>query len=127
MKWRSRAADEKEDSGYETKETTERNVKGAEVDVVLTTEEVAPDVSVLQALLRDKFGINDNLTSIQKQNLEKANAYTSRQLTSLSFLHESKEINVNQSDVADSIEVLPRDIPQSSLEPYLSLPLQELA
>ena len=70
MKWRSMAADRKEDSGYETKETTEQRGTSADVDMVLTTEEDTPDVSVLQALLRDKFGINDNLSLRQKQNVE---------------------------------------------------------
>ena len=40
-------------------------------------------------------------------------------------MHEGHEINVDQSTVAESIEVLPQDIPQSSLQPYLCLTLKE--
>ena len=123
MKWRSMAADKNEDSAHDSKETTQRVVTTAEVDVVVNSEEHAPDVSVLQALLRDKFGINDNLSFRQKQNLEKTNAYMNRQLTRLSFVHEGHGIDVDQSTV-ESIEVLPQDIPQSSLQPYLSLTLK---
>ena len=125
MKWRSMTADKNEDSAHDSKETTQRVVTASEVDVVVNSEEHAPDVSVLQALLRDKFGVNDNLSFRQKQNLEKTSAYMSRQLTSLSFIHEGHEINVDQSIVAESIEVLPQDIPQSSLQPYLCLTLKE--
>ena len=119
------AADKNEDFAHDCKETTQRVGTTAEVDVVINSEEQAPDVSILQALLRDKFGINDNLSFRQKQNLEKTNAYMNRQLTSLSFMHEGHEINVDQSTVAESIEVLPQDIPQSSLQPYLCLTLIE--
>ena len=125
IKWRSMAADKNEDSAHDCKGTTQRVATAAEVDVVVNSEEHAPDVSVLQALLRDKFGVNDNLSFRQKQNLEKTSAYMSRQLTSLSFIHEGHEINVDQSIVAESIEVLPQDIPQSSLQPYLCLTLKE--
>ena len=50
-----------------------------------------------------------------------------RQLTSLSFMHEGHEINLDQSNGAQSIQLLPRDIPQSSLEPSLWLTLQQCA
>ena len=119
------AADKNEDFAHDSKETTQRVVTTAEVDVVINSQEQAPDVSILQALLRDKFGINDNLSFRQKQNLEKTNEYMNRQLTSLSFMHEGHEINVDQSSVAESIEVLTQEIPQSSLQPYLCLTLKE--
>ena len=125
MKWRSMAADKNEDSAHDSKETTQRVATTAKVDMVVTSEDHTPDVSVLQALLRDKFGINDNLSFRQKQNLEKTNVYMNRQLTSLSFMHEGHEINVDQSTVAESIQVMPQDIPQSSLQPYLCLTLKE--
>ena len=125
MKWRSMAADKNEDSARDSKETTERVVTTAEADVVVNLEEHSPDVSVLQALLREKFGINDDLSFRQKQNQEKTNEYMNRQLTSLSFMHEGHEINVDQSTVAKSIEVLAQDIPQSSLQPYLCLTLKD--
>ena len=124
MKWRSMAADKNEDSACDSKETTERVVTTAEADVVVNSEEHAPDVSVLQALLREKFGINDDLSFRQKQNQEKTNEYMNRQLTSLSFMHEGHEINVDQSTVATSM-VLAQDIPQSSLQPYLCLTLKD--
>ena len=125
MKWRSMAADKNEDRAHDCKESTQRVVPAAEVDVVVNSDEHAPDVSVLQSLLRDKFGVNDNLSFRQKQNLEKTTAYMHRQLTSLSFMHEGHEINVDQSTVSESIEVLPQDIPRSSLQPYLNLTLNE--
>ena len=50
-----------------------------------------------------------------------------RQLTSLSFMHEGHEINLDQSDSAQSIQLMPPVIPQSSLEPYLWLTSRECA
>ena len=121
MKWRSMAADQKEDSVYETEDTTNvQGVSGAPADVVLTTNNVNDDVALLEALLRNQFGVNDKLTFRQKQNLQKTNAYINRQLTSLKFIHEAHVINVDQSDVSESIEVSTWDIPQLSLRPYLS-------
>ena len=40
-------------------------------------------------------------------------------------MHEGHEINVDQSTVATSMEVLAQDIPQSSLQPYLCLTLKD--
>ena len=113
-------ADKKEDTGYETKETTERNVTGAPADVVLTTDEVSDDVAVLQAVLRNTFGVNDNLTFRQKQNLEKANVYILQQITNLKFIHTSYVFNINPSDIPENTAFLQPDIPLSSLRPYLS-------
>ena len=88
-------------------------------------DEVTSDVAVLQALLRNKFGINDKLTFRQKQNLEKTNTYINRQLTSLNFIHKAHVINVDQSDTSASIDVSTQIIPASSLKPYLSFTLDE--
>ena len=126
MKWRSMAADKKDDSAFETEETTtKQSVSGAPADIVVTTDDVTDDVALLEALLRNTFGVNDELTFRQKQNLQKTNAYLNRQLTSLNFIHKAHVINVDQSDVSESIEVSRKDIPQSSLRPYLSYTLDE--
>ena len=125
-KWRAIAADKKEDSGYEAEQTTtKQSLSGAPADVVITTNDVADDVALLEELLRNQFGVNDKLTFKQKQNRQKTNEYINRQLTSLNYIYTAHVINVDQSDVSESIEVSIQDIPLSSLQPYLSYTLEE--
>ena len=63
--------------------------------MVIPMDEVADDVAVLQALLQDKFGVNDKLTFRQKHNLDKMRACIHRQLTSKNFIHKGHVINVD--------------------------------
>ena len=79
MKWRSMAADIKEESVYDAEQTkNEQSLSGAPADVVITTNDVIDDVALLEALLRNQFGVNDKLTFRQKQNRQKTNEYINR-------------------------------------------------
>ena len=117
MKWRSMMADSNEEPTCETIERNKQSHKSSEKDMVVGTDELADDMSILRELLRQKFGVDDKLTFRQRQNLEKANAYMEKQLTSLNFIHRATVINVDQYDVKENKENLDISIPTISLRP----------
>ena len=124
MKWRSMAADQNEEAVCVTDEQPERKEMNA-VDFQIDNEENYDDLAILRGLIRNEFGVDDNLTFRQKQNQAKTNTYISRQLTSLNFIHSAEEINLGQSDVNESIGISQRIIPEASLRPYLKLTVKE--
>ena len=125
MKWRSMMADSNEEPTCETIERNKQSHKSSEKDMVVGTDELADDMSILRELLRQKFGVDDKLTFRQRQNLEKANAYMEKQLTSLNFIHRATVINVDQYDVKENKENLDVSIPTISQRPYLCYTVNE--
>ena len=119
MKWRSMMADTNEELTCKTVETKKQPSKGSVKDVVIGTDVLADDISMLQELLRNIFGVNDEVTFRQRQNLEKTNVYMQKQLTSLNFIHTASVINLDQSDFGGNIESLEDSIPTISQRPYL--------
>ena len=114
-KWRSMTADKYEDASCETLETIKRNETGAVAAVGITTDEVADDIAVLRALLINRFGVDDDRIFSQKQNETKTNLYMNKQIRSLSFTHTAVVINLNESDIGESNDILIENIPQMSL------------
>ena len=118
MKWRSMAADQKEEKTSVIEEPIERKDTNA-IGVLIDSEELDDDMAVLKDILRSKFGVDDNLTLRQKENRRQEEVYINRQLTSLNFIHKMDEINLDQSTVDKSVQVVANDIPETSLRPYL--------
>ena len=61
----------------------------------------------------------------QKENRRKTEVYINRQLTSLNFIHKVDEINLDQSAADKSVQVIAKDIPETSLRPYLKYTVKE--
>ena len=124
MKWRSMAADQKEEKTSFIEEPIERKDTNA-IGVLIDSEELDDDMAVLKDILRSKFGVDDNLTLRQKENRRQEEVYINRQLTSLNFIHKMDEINLDQSTVDKSVQVVANDIPETSLRPYLKYTVKE--
>ena len=58
-----------------TEETIKRNGTGTVADVEIITDVIANDIAVLRALLRNRFGVDDNRTFRQKQKETKTNFF----------------------------------------------------
>ena len=102
-----------------TEETIKRNGTGTVADVEIITDVIANDIAVPRALLRNRFGVDDNRTFRQKQKETKTNFFINKQLTSLSFIYIAGVINLNESDVGESNKILPENILEMSLRLYL--------
>ena len=79
-----------------------------------------PDHTILlKHLLQNKFGLNCNLTLRQQQNRLKSDIYNEAQQNSLEFIHRSVVISLGESESASMATVIPPDILQQSLRPYI--------
>ena len=107
------AADQNEEAACVTDQQPEGKETHA-VDFVID-EEDDDDIAVLRDLIRNKFGVDDNLTFRQQQNQVKTNNYISRQLSSFNFIHAATEINLGQSDVNETLVISLREISRASL------------
>ena len=80
-----------------------------------------PDhTKLITHLLRDKFGVNSNLTLRQQQNRLKSDIFNQAQENSLEFIHQSIVIPLGKSESISMLTVIPPDILQKSLRPYIN-------
>ena len=84
-KWRSLVADKKEETNSVDNSTNQRR-GNRDLNVDMKMEESEDDIGVLQELLRQKFGVDENLTVRQQQNKTKTNTYIRQQLGSLNYI-----------------------------------------
>ena len=117
-KWRSMTADKNEEALSAPVDLSDRKERNAD-NFVFEDEGDEDDIAVLKHLIRNRFGVDENLTFIQQQNQAKTNTYISRQLTSLNFVHASEEFDLDQSDVHGSRVIPQRQTPDASLRPFL--------
>ena len=123
-KWRSMTADKNEEPGSAPVDQPKRKETNVS-NFLFEDEGNEDDIAALQHLIRNRFGVDENLTFKQQQNQAKTNSYISRQLTSLNFIHASEEFDLDQSDV-HGIRVIPqRQIPDASQRPYLKYTVKE--
>ena len=74
---------------------------------------------LLEHLLKDKFGLNSNLTLRQQENRLKSKMFSEAQQNSLEFIHRSVVIPLGGSESVSMLSVIPHDILHKSLRPYL--------
>ena len=123
-KWRSMTADKNEEAASAPIDQPDRKERNAD-NFVFEDEGNEDDIAVLRHLIRNRFGVDENLTFRQQQNQAKTNTYISRQLTSLNFIHASEEFDLDQSDVHGSRVIPQSQIPDASLRPYLKSTVKE--
>ena len=74
---------------------------------------------LLEHLLKDKFGLNSSLTLRQQENRLKSKMFSEAQQNSLEFIHRSVVIPLGGSESVSMLSVIPHDILNKSLRPYI--------
>ena len=74
---------------------------------------------LMEHLLKDKFGLNSNLTLRQQENRLKSKMFSEAQQNSLEFIHRSAVIPLGASESVSMFPVIPHDILHNSLRPNI--------
>ena len=119
MKWRSFAAAKREETTCDIKVQKKDKASALSSDINNDVQKVADNVLLLKYLLKDKFGLNTNLTLRQQQYRLKSENFGKGQQNSLEFIHRSVVIPLGESDSVSMVTLIPDDILQKSLRPNL--------
>ena len=120
MKWRPLVAAKSEDTSRDVKaERKEDNTKLSHA-VDASTEPPSDRVIFLKHLLREKFGLDSNLTVRQQQNRLKSDLFRQAQQNSLEFIHRSVVIPLGVSECVSKSPTVPCDILKHSLRRYIN-------
>ena len=88
-------------------------------DIDTSIHNVPDHAKLLKHLLRNQFGVDTSLTLRQQQNRLKTNIFNEAQQNSLEFIHRSVVIPLGESESISMLTVIPPDLLQKSLRPYI--------